>query len=278
MSRAHAISSDGTRIVGFGSLACSKYPRCSEAFVWTEAQGMKGLGSLAGRWVAGAALAVSSDGRVIVGYGFENFQDNAVSWAPGGGPVRLFESARSRPVSHARGVSENGLAIVGFMSNSRNEDEAFRWTAEDGVVGIGVPPGSSNSTAEAVSGDGSVIVGSFRGPASPRAFRWTAKDGMVELADLPGGISEGNASDISADGTLIVGSGFGPEKIRSAVIWDRERKPRRIEDVLREKGLQGELKGWRLFQTTAISPDGRFVVGNGENPKRQVEAWIASLE
>ena len=278
MSQAYAVSSDGTRIVGFGSPPCSKYPACTQAFVWTEAQGMKGLGNLSGREGAGAALAVSADGRVIVGYGFdENIFDNAVMWTPGANPVRLFESARTKPDSKAHDVSENGLVVVGHMTKS-GKKEAFRWTAEDGVVGIGAPPGGFSSMAAAVSGDGSVIVGSFWGTStSGRAFRWTGQGGMVELADLPGGISEGNASDISADGTLIIGSGFGQERIRSAVIWDREEKPRRIVDVLREKGLQRELEGWTLLQATAISPDGRFVVGDGENPKGQREGWVASL-
>jgi hypothetical protein len=37
------------------------------------------------------------------------------------------------------------------------------------------------------------------------------------------------------------------------------------------------LTGWTLLEATAISPDGKTIVGYGTNPSNDTEAWIASL-
>ena len=62
--------------------------------------------------------------------------------------------------SHATGVSADGSVIVG-----RVNEQAFRWTQEDGILCLGYLPVTGEprymrfSRAYAVSADGSVIVG-----------------------------------------------------------------------------------------------------------------------
>src|SRR5689334_4676153 len=56
--------------------------------------------------------------------------------------------------------------------------------------GLGQLPGGelSNSSADAVSADGSTVVGTSSSDRSDlEAFRWTAATGMVGLGFLPGG-------------------------------------------------------------------------------------------
>lgn len=85
-------------------------------------------------------------------------------------------------------VSADGSIVVGNRG-----DEAIRWAAAGGAVGLG------NHTVAGVSADGSVIIGG--------ADRWTTQKGWVPLAGLPAG-SNFRARSVSADGSVIVGSSF----------------------------------------------------------------------
>jgi probable HAF family extracellular repeat protein len=114
--------------------------------------------------------------------------------------------------STPRGTSANGAVVVG-QSWVSDHYEAYRWSAETGMVSLGdLPGGSVDSTAWAVSADGSIVVG--RGATeSDRAFRWTASAGMVALPDLPGGDTLSRAEGITPDGNVIVGSCSGPTSL-----------------------------------------------------------------
>lgn len=98
--------------------------------------------------------------------------------------------------SRALGVSSDGSVVVG-ESSSTSGLEAFRWTSEGGMIGLGLLPGRSWSSARAASADGSVVVGK----SAPEAFRWTAAEGMVALG-FPGTAARG----VSADGSVVVGT------------------------------------------------------------------------
>ncbi|MGE3510304.1 MAG: PEP-CTERM sorting domain-containing protein [Vicinamibacterales bacterium] len=63
---AWAVSADGTVVVG-GSPSSNSAPSGREAFRWTAAAGMVGLGDLTGGYFTSDALAVSSDGTIVVG-------------------------------------------------------------------------------------------------------------------------------------------------------------------------------------------------------------------
>ena len=109
-------------------------------------------------------------------------------------------------MSIALGVSGDGSVIVG-ESNSASGNEAFRWTAASGMVGLGeLPGGNFASTAFGVSGDGAVVVGQdSTATAFLEAFRWTQSGGMVGLGQLPDIGFWSTALAVSADGSTIVG-------------------------------------------------------------------------
>jgi probable HAF family extracellular repeat protein len=84
--------------------------------------------------------------------------------------------------------------------------EAFLWTEEHGMVGLGdLSGGDFYSNAEGVSADGSIVVGFSRSGSGREAFLWTQYDGMVGLGDLPGGVFDSVAFGISADRSTVVG-------------------------------------------------------------------------
>ena len=71
----------------------------------------------------------------------------------------------------------------------------------------GLPGGAFESHGQAVSADGSVVVGRSdpRETGLVQAFRWTLDGGMVPLGDLPGEPFSSNALGVSGDGSVVVG-------------------------------------------------------------------------
>lgn len=106
-------------------------------------------------------------------------------------------------------LSADGSVVVG-ESRSTKGLEAFRWTLDTGMVGLGHLGGAESlSTALGVSANGFVIVGGSRSPESgdrTEVFRWTAVTGMVGLGDLPGGEYASAASGVSGDGSVVAGN------------------------------------------------------------------------
>src|SRR5215211_3799564 len=116
--------------------------------------------------------------------------------------------------SFATGASADGAVVAGLAHSDHfasTDFEPFRWSRETGIEGIGfLPGGGFRGEANAVNGDGSVIVGgsdSFNvdGEDSMEAFRWTRATGMIGLGDLPGGFFESEAYGVSGDGNVVVG-------------------------------------------------------------------------
>lgn len=112
--------------------------------------------------------------------------------------------------SSANGISGDGFTVVGTSYSLGNEDQAFRWSLQGGMVGLGSVAGGNRSEAYAASYDGSVIVGSSseRLPSgiiqNQQAFRWT-NSGMVGLG-IPNGAVGTQARSVSADGLVVGGS------------------------------------------------------------------------
>ncbi|MCA9511325.1 MAG: hypothetical protein KC560_11525 [Myxococcales bacterium] len=170
----------------------------------------------------------------------------------------------------ARNVSADGSTVVGTIVEVGIGSEAFRWTVSEGLVRIGSPPnGFLDSSAEAVSSDGSVIIGNGRDSDGSRGFRWTAATGLVALP-VPAGTSTGVgtlANDTSADGSVVAGHTTAPGVYEQAVTWDAAG----IASVY----ASGDA-GSHVY---AVSADGAVLVGDdsvsGDAPALQVTRWTA---
>jgi probable HAF family extracellular repeat protein len=88
-------------------------------------------------------------------------------------------------------------------------------------------PYDSGSFANAVSADGSVVVGGALNPIDIRgevayegyrAFRWTRAGGMQDLGTLPGG-NWSEAWGVSADGSVVVGGAYNAVEQLRAFRW-----------------------------------------------------------
>jgi uncharacterized membrane protein len=176
-----------------------------------------------------------------------------------------------RQESSPGGLSPDGRAVVGSAFGLDGTFQAMRWTAEDGMIGLGTILPYRGSVANAASNGGNVVVGWGYNDIfadTRQAFRWTPTDGLQAMGDLPGGIFYSNAFDITPDGSVIVGKGnsFGGWE---AFRWTAETGP---------VGL-GYLPGGGLFSSAAgVSADGSVIVGASRSPLGQ-EAfrWTADL-
>ncbi len=216
-SDAYAITPDGNVVVGYASSADGH-----EAFRWTSATGLVGLGHLApGNHFSDAAYAVSADGSIVAGEAESAQGQQAFRWTQSTGMVGLGDLPGGEFNSGARGISSDGQVIVGY-STSASGTEAFRWTQAAGMVGLGdLPSGAFHSEAYNATADGGIVVGQSRTTLiDGDAFIWTAADGMRSLqAVLTNEYGLGPsmvgwrlsaASDISDDGRVIVGYGRAP--------------------------------------------------------------------
>src|SRR5205823_8710459 len=197
---ATAVSADGSVVVGESE---STYG--GQAFRWNAGQGISSLIGLAD---PNQALGISGDGSAVVGYGIVNRQTGAFHWR---GPFDAISLGRfsGGDSSLASGASADGLVVVGAANHAPRSSsyEAFRWTSENGLVGLGdLPGGDVESHALAVSANGSVVAGFSKSANGIEAFRWTAGSGMAGMEDLSGSGFYSYARAISADGRVIVGN------------------------------------------------------------------------
>jgi uncharacterized membrane protein len=173
-------------------------------------------------------------------------------------------------------VSANGAVIVGhsdiIQPNCFGCSEAFRWSAIEGMVGLGsLDQNVRHSVALAVSFDGAVVVGhSLSCLTCSEAFRWTAADGMVGLGFLGSPFLGSQALGVSGDGAVVVGTSAS-----EAFLWTADDGMQSLAGVLIGLGL--DLDGWNLERATGVSADGLTIVGTGIDPDGRVQAWIAQI-
>jgi probable HAF family extracellular repeat protein len=148
---------------------------------------------------------------------------------------------------YAQDVSDDGRVVVGYCSMAPTTTRAFRWTREDGMSSLGAL--GDESAAEAVSGDGQVIVGTYV-TEQRHMFRWTAASGMqpeLGLDDETGSY----AYEVNADGSVVVGMSV-PRGV--AFRWSAAE---RLD--LGTQTANGRAAAW------GVSGDGTIVIGANEN-------------
>ncbi|MEM8600145.1 MAG: Ser-Thr-rich GPI-anchored membrane family protein [Bacteroidota bacterium] len=209
------------------------------------------------------ALGASGDGAFIVGTGAppEGGRTDAYRWVDG--TVVNIGTASGSDFSFATGVSADGRAVAGYTAGATRD--AFRWTADDGLLTLGT------GEARAIADDGAVVVGTTTfGESGVDAFRWTADTGMQPLGALPGGNLFSRANDISASGDVIVGSISGATSNgQEAFRWTP------TAGIVSLGVLQDDHQRSDAF---GVSPDGQVVVGRSTGFGRPIKAfrWTAA--
>ena len=119
--------------------------------------------------------------------------------------------------------------------------------------------GGDGSWALGVSANGVVVGWAFNAAGQLHAFRWTAAGGMQDLGTLGGDLSWANG--VSADGSVVVGwahnAAWQPRAFRWTAASGMEDLNITYAHLLTD--------GSELRSANAISPDGRYIVGQGYN-------------
>lgn len=146
-----------------------------------------------------------------------------------------------------RAIVVPALAIA--MTATANAQVSFE--------GLGdLPGGTVSSYAQAISSDGTTVVGNSTTDAGQRAFRWTESTAMGDLGSLSGASGESFAYGVSADGSVIVGQSDDPGFARRAFRWT---------DSLGMTGLDDLAGGNSNCIAYSVSGDGSVIVGMGRS-------------
>ncbi len=202
-----------------------------------------------------SVTGISGDGSVIVGNA--NTGDLAWRWTAATGtqnidPALLF--------SRATDISYDGNTVIGDWSSG-----AFVHRVGQGTTFVPSFPNQQETEFRALSRNEQVIVGGAYSGGIARsgpAFRWTPEGGyqtLGSIGSIPGTQSQNYiATATNADGSLI----FGTQGGRRAWIWDEDHGMRDLIAYLTDE-FDLDLSGWNLGTVTSVSPDGRYIVGNG---------------
>jgi probable HAF family extracellular repeat protein len=263
-------STDGSVIVGTSQGGSGT----QTAVRWDRdpATGTYAIASLGvpGGWMLSAATGVSGDGSVIVGTltAPDYAGRSAFRWTVQTGIVE-FGGLSSGAWTYGLAVSGDGTTTVGHI-DVPSISTPSRWNAAGIPASFSVCSGQCRAYAQAVSNDGSVVVGyteSF-GPA----FRWTSATGSVDLP-VPTGATALRAFSMSGDGR-VVGCTTASSQGGEATVWTASRGLINLNTYLPTRGV--DLTGWYLSHVYGISADGRVLVGAGRHPL-MFEAFVVEL-
>jgi cysteine-rich repeat protein len=207
--------------------------------------------------VASFAADVSPDGNSVVGIRQTSGTWNGYRWTSGSvlnlgtAYEPLAVSRQGRAVAGHRNFTIEVCTIAGcYLATST---EAGRWMLPSGWVGIGGTPffdGTIHTIANAISADGSVMVG----VDAAAAYRWTQATDRVELPRVPDAWVD-DALAVSADGDVV--SGYYTLEPGTGGPWGFYRRAGdsfvRIPPLA---GFEGGGASWNI-----VSADGATVVG-----------------
>ena len=267
--RSNGLSADGTVVAGHNAERPYTRPGefgLSQAFRWTQATGMVGLGHLEGgnqSWTH----ALSADGSTVVG-GATTSGDyrRAFRWTQPTG-MQSLGILPGGSWSEAHAVSANGSVVAGLANTATpGGNVVFRWTQSTGLLNLG-----NNLGAWIVhlmmSRSGDEIAGSgFNSAGISTGFYWTEASGMVDMMDANAtalGIQSISPNRMSANGQVVVGqSNIGPQAL--AFRYTLAGGFQTVEQWLADSGvtIAGSIKPSAAL---GVSEDGSVVVGEASD-------------
>lgn len=181
-----AISADGTTVVGDAYDA-------GGVWRWRRTDDMLTLLPLElphAAWSQGSAMALSSSGDVVVGYGVRRETEtfHALMWNAAGQLTELNPLQSADTGSMARFVTPDGSVIAGdYFSRAGVGVVPFVWNQADGFTALGDPLASDDQVlVNSLSSDGLVLSGNRYDAAGVTSWYWTKDTGFVDIEKLSG--------------------------------------------------------------------------------------------
>lgn len=265
---ANGVSDDGSIIVGTCNVGGVRKAVVYQGNTCTY------IGSLTGNTAHNSfCIGVSGDGSVIAGFG-RSSTGFAHAFRYANGTFTDLGVVGGNSVSNAFNISNDGTTIVGqcFLGST---SVGFFWKQSTGMVSIGYPDPTTTpySIANAVSADGSVIVGQAtfteNGVEVARACTYI-NGAFTNIGTLPG-LPSSIAQDVSADGRIITGichDGSDPFNPNTATLI---RGFRYENGIMIDIGSLGRMTGTIRMPDSdlstlvyGISPDGQYITGTSE--------------
>lgn len=313
-SPAYGLSDDGGTAVGWSASGNFNEP----GYMWTEATGQvdfTGVNDDNSR-----AYGISGDGQWAVGVGYRRAQrfNEAFRYRPGANEFQFLGRVSGWGNSTSLDASFDGSVVVGWShENTQTFGRAFRWTEAGGMQGLTLPDGSLyfSSKANAVSADGSIIVGEATDGEYADALVWSADGRATVLQRLgdPTLTTVSAAYGVSANGRYIVGysaraiqmtiwedgvpTGLGLYEGRNtrayavsndgkvvvgeasgfqAIIWTEARGLESLSAYLEYHGINLPL-GFELFRASGVSADGQSILALAATPWGTTEGMLFTI-
>ncbi len=243
----NAVAAGGRAIVGVAK----------NAFAWTGGT-LRTLAPLRAD-AASVASGVSADGATAVGYSqSEGGGFRAVRWRRG--LATILQPLRGYPDMHARAAARGGSPVVGVAYDAAKSTRAFLWTELVGSRLLVVPHWAADSSAEAITPDGRLAVGSLSARARTAAARWDLRTGGISvLPPLPGATT---AVALAVDPAGRYVAGFSGER---AAVWNSAAAVQGLGAFL--AAHRANVAGWTFEQVVGIGRTGRTVVLTGWGAK-----------
>ncbi len=219
----------------------------------------------------GAANSISADGRVVYGWSSDTASGvrQAYRWTAATGTVALGFLNALDPMNapSGRGVSADGSAMVGTETAASGSTTAYIYRFGTGMSSLGFLPGGTWSASDAITPDGTKVLGAGSSTLYPGGeyFTWTQGGGVVELGvGDPNDVSN-TLAGLTADGNVFAAGGFVHN---GNGFMD-------IARVLSGAGLS--TTGWSQFSITGMSRNGRVLFGEALDPSGNGQGWVATF-
>lgn len=206
-ARPYGFTRDGQTVVGYGYGGAGY-------FTWDSVNGAVSVD----RSVRNEARF--DDGISANGTKADNNSRDGAYLEAGNGDITPIGKLPGGSLAYSYAISEDGTVAVGsskFTDGDQSGWQAWRWTAETGIQGLGNLDGGRNrSYALGVNGDGSVIVGDAENANGDTvATLWAGDKGIQVLSDvltekgvdLSAWLNLESAVAVSTDGRYILGYG-----------------------------------------------------------------------
>ncbi len=248
----------------------SQTPLGFEAILWTQSNGIQGMGYVGGcnNGFTSRAEAINDAGQITGSTSTTTRCAEAFLWA-GGAYQQTLGVLTGGATSQASDINNaSPVQIVGRGADANNNLDAFIWDQNSGMVGLAILTGYQGAQAEGLNDDGDVvgtcIVGTIR-----EATLWLASNGHTPqgLGYLYPPHTRSRAEDVNSR-RQVVGTSEKPPFIALAFIWDDCNGMRDLNVLVDASGA-----GWTLREAKAVNDAGQ-IVGIGTNPSSEQEGFL----
>jgi hypothetical protein len=256
------------------------------------------------------AKQISDDGTIVIGSSYPDYLHiRTTRWTAATGFEELALPAGYNLSAPAYGgISGDGSVSAGYMwsydaDGNVTAEQAYRWTAGSGMLGIGYVVGDNRSDAYNLSQDGKTILGiSWKsnpdfsdGPTN--LFVWNAETGLKDLSGpaerinsyyrlwATGMSGEGSVVSVSyyrlnQPGDCQFNGGNDPNCDPAREYLSYIINPARgyyidLRDAIKRAGGDSAIAGWTNFNINGVTDDGNTVYGHARNADGKDEGFIA---